>query len=177
MSDGAPYNYSAATSTESLVFIAERPSYDKDRESKGAASAESIPAWVSFMKEHGIRRVFSALGDDEVEWYPIDIDAEMVRSFGEGKYVRSSVYADGAFEKALALVKGAIESKEPVVIHCSGGGGRASVVAAACLAASRGMTPEAAAAGIMEKAEAAGARRRVDVTTVQRFMARGTLKP
>lgn len=119
-------------------------------------TAKEVDEWVEFMKSRGIRRVVSMLSDDELTWYAGDLDAVMNANF---EYARTSVFVPGALSVLDAAIEGAIEDGQPFVTHCSGGGGRVSIMLSLWLHRKHGLSAEAAAAMIEETAKDAGTRR------------------
>ena len=102
---------------------------------------------AEFVRARGVRRVLSLLGDDEIAWYASDLDAAMRRDFS--RYDRTSVFAPGARDVALAAFDAAREAGEPIVMHCSGGQGRAGIALSLWLVHCHGLTPEDAVAEVV----------------------------
>ena len=73
--------------------------------------------------------------------------------------LRTSVFVPGALSVLDAAIEGAIEDGQPFVTHCSGGGGRVSIMLSLWLHRKHGLSAEAAAAMIEETAKDAGTRR------------------
>lgn len=106
------------------------------------------------MKSNGIKRVLSLLGEDEKVFYKdLDIDEVMIAQFGEGNYTRTSVFREGAKQKISAAFAAAREAQEPIVMHCSGGGGRAALAMGIWLVDTYGVAPEDAANEVQDEAD------------------------
>lgn len=119
------FNFSRVSSHDGQAFAACRPGFP----SKQVTGAE-VAAWIAYMKEEkGIKRVLSLLGDDEAaEFYPdMSIDDTMRQAFGPAAYARTSVFKPDALAVISAALKAARDAGDAIVIHCSGGEGRASL--------------------------------------------------
>lgn len=149
-SDHTPFNFSKVSSRDALAFGSARPGYPSEQ-----VSLEQLASWTAFMKAQGVQRVLSLLGDDEkAEFYPtFDIDSIMGAEFGSGHYVRTSVIKPHSREKISAALRAAREAHETIVIHCSGGTGRAALAMGLWLVEGYGLAPEDAAREVQEEAD------------------------
>mmetsp|Transcript_64558 Transcript_64558/g.203771 ORF Transcript_64558/g.203771 Transcript_64558/m.203771 type:complete len:147 (+) Transcript_64558:242-682(+) len=96
------------------------------------------------MKERGVTRVLSVLSGAELEYYQIALGDSYGKYFS-GHELVSDLKAEGARDKALALLKAAKEAGEKVVVHCAGGQGRTGTVLGTWMVTEYGLSPEEAA--------------------------------
>mmetsp|Transcript_64561 Transcript_64561/g.203780 ORF Transcript_64561/g.203780 Transcript_64561/m.203780 type:complete len:127 (+) Transcript_64561:242-622(+) len=101
------------------------------------------------MKERGVTRVLSVLSGAELEYYQIALGDSYGKYFS-GHELVSDLKAEGARDKALALLKAAKEAGEKVVVHCAGGQGRTGTVLGTWMVTEYGLSPEEAAKEIEE---------------------------
>lgn len=108
----------------SIAVGSARPGFPSKQVSEAAVSASAM-----FMKTNGVQNVLSLLGDDEKEeYYPgLDIDTIMCSYFGEKNYTRTSLFAADARDRMSAALARSKQSEQKIVMHCSGGEGRASL--------------------------------------------------
>ena len=172
-----PHNFARVSGRDELVYGSSRPGYSKDNEKPGAVTTEEVVLWCQFMQENGVRRILSLLGDDEVEWYAEPIaDSLAAHGFDGNHYTRAGVFVDGAVEVMLDAFKRADAAGEKIVVHCSGGGGRASLGFGVWLMHKYGLSAEEAAQEIADTAAVEGSNRRPDAAKLQQLMDNGTLK-
>lgn len=144
----AAHNFCRVSARDELAFGSSRPGFPSK-----TVDAASIAEWSAFMKEQGVQRVLSLLGDDEKAFFATDIDAAMAEHFGSGKYARTSVFSADAKQVMANAIKAARESDEKIVIHCSGGEGRATLGMMLWLVEVYGVSTEVAATEVEEETE------------------------
>lgn len=169
----APHNFSRVSARDALAFGSSRPGFP----SKQVGEAD-ISAWVQFMKEKGIQHILSLLGDDEKEeFFPgLDIDSIMKTAFGDSNYTRTSVFAPDSRQIISDAFARAKRSQQPIVMHCSGGEGRAALAMMLWLIDSYNLAPEDAAREIEEeKGRNDGIARRTSVPKVVHLIKAGTM--
>lgn len=128
------------------------------------------------MKSHGIQHVLSLLGDDEKEYFTTDIDAAMAEHFGQDKYSRTSVFSEDAKEVMSKAIQRARDSAEKLVIHCSGGEGRAALGMMLWLVDVYGVDAEMAAKEVEEETEKhTGVARKVSKDKIAFLVQNGTM--
>ena len=116
------------------------------------------------------------LGDDETEYYKFDIDAAMIEAFGAPNYTRTSAFAPDAREKMSAALSAAKDAGECIVIHCSGGEGRAALGMSLWLVDAYGLAPEDAAREVQEETDRnEGINRRVNAAKLAHLVTEGTM--
>jgi len=122
------------------------------------ASPTGIVAWADFMRARGVGRVCCLLDAGQLAAFPVNLEAEYKRLFGETCVLMESI-ADHHLcsrqalrRNILPFLSAADTSGERVVIHCWGGNGRTGHVLAAWLVAARGLSPREA----IEAVEATG---------------------
>lgn len=135
------YNFGPAHEEEKVVFGAERPGFDFH-----SVDFHEVSQWISFMKHNGIKRVCSLLPREQLDFYEVDLLAEYGSEFGE-ENVCSAAIPDGYLcdgetlhSKILPFLRETDQRGEQVVVHCSGGSGRAGYILSAWLVHARGIT-------------------------------------
>lgn len=135
-------SFSPASEDERIVFGACMPGY----------GARSIPEsviyrWISFMKDHNIKRVCSLLAQGQVSYYLVDLINTYRKEFGND-YVLHAPIEDyhicpkKMLMKILLFLNDADKKNESVVVHCAGGRGRTGFIHTAWLVKGRGYTIE-----------------------------------
>ena len=102
-----------------------------------------------------------------------DADRPVVTRF---VMTRSTVEDAGSADVALGAMKEAEAAAEKIVVHCSGGGGRAPLAAGLWLMEKYGITPEEAAAEISRTAEDTGTERRASAEKIGKYQTDRTMK-
>eukprot|EP00123_Amoebidium_parasiticum_P001192 comp12236_c0_seq1/m.7028 comp12236_c0_seq1/g.7028 ORF comp12236_c0_seq1/g.7028 comp12236_c0_seq1/m.7028 type:complete len:184 (-) comp12236_c0_seq1:502-1053(-) len=139
-------NFSHISPEDEQAFTSCRPGYSPKNEFPKAVPNDDVAAWVAFMKEKGVTRVISLLGDDEVEWYKEPMEQLLEKNgMDPTKYSRTSVFSPNARDVILGAMKAADENGEKFVVHCSQGQGRAGMGSALWLVHKYGLSPEEAA--------------------------------
>lgn len=175
------FNFSAASDSDLVVFGALRPGaqVEGSKEEAGFVDSEAVDEWVRFMKSNKIGHVLSLLGDDELEWYQTNLDQAMRNAYFT--YARTSVFEPGARDTMLAAFDALLQAKQngedapSMVVHCSGGSGRAGLGLALWLVHSRGMSPEDACKEVVQTAAKLGCKRRPDPEKLKMLIANGHL--
>jgi len=124
---------------EQIVFGSQKP------------DPNNVQEWISFMKEHGIKRVCCLLSQHQLryynEYYNVDLLETYCKEFGRNNVCLAPVgdfhLADPVTlqKKILPFLSDANAKKERVVVHCSGGLGRTGHVLAAWLVFNYGFSP------------------------------------
>lgn len=169
-----PHNFSRVSARDARAFGSGRPGFP----SKSVPSSD-VSAWIAFMRSKGINRVLSLLGDDEVsDYYPgLDLDEMMSAAFGQGNYMRTSVFAENSYDDICRAIASALESGDAIVMHCSGGEGRAAIAMTLWLVNVYGLAPEDAAREIDAQAEISeGVVRRTDASKVAHLIRTGSMR-
>lgn len=170
-SEEAKFNFSKVSSRDALAFGSARPGFPSKE-----ASQEEITAWSAFMKVKGIKRVLSLLGDDEKTYYKVDIDAAMIAEFGAANYTRISVFSPDARDVLSGALNTAREAGDTIVMHCSGGEGRAALAMGLWLVDGYGLAPDDAAGEVQDETEKnPGIARRVNVAKLSHLVLKGTM--
>ncbi|KAI0567493.1 Protein-tyrosine phosphatase-like protein [Gracilaria domingensis] len=165
------FNFSRVSDRDELAFGSARPGFPSKE-----VSLEELEPWVRFMKANGVKRVLSLLGDDEKDYYKFDIDQEMTTAFGEGKYNRTSVFVSNSRDVIVSALDAAHKAEEPIVIHCSGGEGRAAIGMSMWLTHVYGLSPEEAAQEIQKETDrTTGTVRRISAPKVAHLISAGTM--
>jgi len=163
------FNFGRVSALDELAHACSRPGYPSK-----AVTAAQVEEWVVYLRTHGVTRVVSLLGDDEVaDWYTQDLDAVMDAAMTD--YARTSVFADGAKAVLEAAFQRAHDACEAFVVHCSGGTGRASLGASVWLVWKHGLTPEQAAGAMLAYAKGKPFARRPSAQKNQELHERGCM--
>mmetsp|Transcript_13752 Transcript_13752/g.20763 ORF Transcript_13752/g.20763 Transcript_13752/m.20763 type:complete len:205 (-) Transcript_13752:191-805(-) len=165
-----PFNFGPATEGDSILFGSCRPGYG-DNEVDGAIKEEEVEGWISHMHDNGIKRVLSLLGDDEVKWYGFDLEQRMRDEFSS--YTRVPMFQGDAKTALESAVTAAREAKEPIVLHCSGGGGRCGLGLAVAIGAGKGVALEKAKEEVEGHANVVGTKRKVDLKKLDKLVKSG----
>ena len=171
------FNFSRGSSLDDTAFASCRPGRQTNKtEAKGAVKPEEVKEWVDFMKGNNIKRVLSLLGDDEVQWYAEDLDAAMREAFGKDRYHRTSVHSEDALSIMHMAFTAAYDSKEKIVVHCSGGSGRAPLGLGVALHLRHSKSPKEACEEIVREAEGMdGVKRRPNEAKLVVLLEQGSL--
>ena len=133
------YNFGPAYEKEEVVFGAERPGFDFH-----SVESHEVSRWISFVKQNGIERVCSLLPKEQLAFYKVDLLVEYRREFGEDTICSAPIpdmhLCDGETlnGKILPFLRVSDLRGKKVVVHCSGGSGRAGHILSAWLVHSRG---------------------------------------
>lgn len=172
--DTTTHNFSRVSARDAQAFGSSRAGFP----SKSVASGE-VSTWIEFMRSKGIKRVLSLLGDDEASDYysGVDIDAIMREAFGDDKYTRTSVFADNGYHVMSKALADARASGDTIVMHCSGGEGRAALAMGLWLVNVYGLAPEDAMREIDEQAQRIkGVVRRTSASKLTHLIKSGSMK-
>ena len=170
------FNFAAASDLDGLAFGSLRPGKQANSiEETSAVTPAEVEEWVVFMKSEGIKHVLSLLGDDELEWYQEDLDQAMIAA--GFTYTRTSVFQSGALAKMAESLTKAKTANEKIVIHCSGGIGRAAIGLGLWLNQIHGKSPEEAKPLIEAAAEASGTNRKPAPAKLETLLEKGQLFP
>uniref|UniRef100_A0A7S2U2L0 Tyrosine specific protein phosphatases domain-containing protein n=1 Tax=Lotharella oceanica TaxID=641309 RepID=A0A7S2U2L0_9EUKA len=123
------------------------------------------------MHAQGIQRVLSLLGDDEAQWYSFDIDKRMASEFKA--YTRVPMFRGDARSSVEKAIGDARAASEPIVVHCSGGGGRCGLGLAIGAMASSELSVEDVKKEIEAYAKEIGTKRKVDLKKLQNLLTSG----
>lgn len=167
------FNFSRVSPRDEQAYASGRPGFPNKE-----VNPEDVPFWVEFMKAQGIKRVLSLLGDDEVrEFFPWqNIDTDMENAFGKGNYHRTSLYAPNARSVIFDAFSGAKESGDTIVMHCSGGEGRAALAMGLWLIQNYGISPSDAVREIDEETSRNdGVSRRTNASKLEYLLSNGSL--
>lgn len=133
------YKFAPASDNESVVFGSARPRY----------SHEQVKKWVEFMQAQGIQRVCCLLTESHLRRYDRLLDVYR-QAFGSDRISWAPVEDFQLVDRGMAVhqilpfLAAAEQSRERVVVHCSGGIGRTGHVLAAWLVAGRGFSSHSA---------------------------------
>lgn len=137
------YKFASASSNEPIVFGSTRPGY----------RSEQVNEWIGFVQTRRIKRVCCLLSSGQLMKYDNLLDVYR-QAFGGERVCWAPIedfqLADSnmLIHQVLPFLAAAEQSKERVVVHCSGGVGRTGHVLAAWLVAGRGFSNRAAIAAV-----------------------------
>jgi protein-tyrosine phosphatase len=133
--------FAPASEIERIVCGAERPGYHSKR-----VDAETVHQWIVSVKKRGITRICSLLSPDQLSYYETDLLGAYRQEFGPG-HVCSAPVEDYRLcdpltltQTILPFLRASDVTRQPVVVHCSGGIGRTGHVLAAWLVFGRGFS-------------------------------------
>lgn len=124
----AIHNFAPASSRDTFLYSAERPGNPPGK--TDAVADETVDEWIAFMKDQGINRVIALLDENELVNYS---DLTGLYKAGGLKSHVQPMREQGASDKILTILRDAESASEKVVVHCTGGIGRAGRVTAAWL--------------------------------------------
>jgi protein-tyrosine phosphatase len=139
------HNFGPAYAEEEIVYTAQRPGWDFH-----SVNADQVADWIAYMKEQGIERVCSLLPPEQLAFYEEDLLEQYRSAFG-GENVCSApipdmhlVEPEMLHGKILPFLRQSERRGEKVVVHCSGGSGRAGHIISAWLVHARGFSVDEA---------------------------------
>jgi len=147
------FKFASAAPSEPTIFGAQRPGYDYH-----SVGQDMIVEWTDFMQTHGIRRVCCLLPKEQLAFYSTDLLASYRKSFGSQNLCHVEVQDLHLIDLAdlentiLPFLRESDSSREPVVVHCSGGSGRTGHVLAAWLVRDR-LIPLAQAIALLRETQ------------------------
>ena len=143
------YNFGPATEGERIVFGSERPGFDFH-----SVGAQEVSRWVAFMKRNGIVRVCCLLPRQQLDYYEGDLLAEYRKEFGPRNVCSAGIpdchlcEVETLTGQILPFLRDSDQQGAPVVVHCSGGSGRAGHILSAWLVHARGLPIDDALAAV-----------------------------
>ena len=132
------YNFGPANEGEQIVFGSERPGFDFH-----SVSAGEVSRWISFMRQNGVKRVCCLLPREQLDFYDVDLLEQYRHEFGPRNVCSAGIAdchlcdAETLTAKILPFLRESDQKCEPVVVHCSGGSGRAGQILSAWLVHAR----------------------------------------
>jgi protein-tyrosine phosphatase len=129
------YLFGPASKEERIVFGAQRPGYH----AANPVGAELVQAWISCMKEQGIKRVCCLLSARQLRYYADNLLGVYQIAFGKSQVCWAAIEdfhlceARRLAEEILPFLGASDVMQAPVVVHCSGGSGRTGHILAAWL--------------------------------------------
>jgi len=135
------YNFGPANEGEHIVYGSERPGFDFH-----SVGARDVSRWISFMRKKGIKRVCCLLTTEQLDFYDVDLLEEYRHEFGPRNVCSAGIPdchlcdAETLTGKILPFLRESDQKREPVVVHCSGGSGRAGHILSAWLVHARGLS-------------------------------------
>ena len=127
----AVFNFGAASARDNILFTAEQPGYP----ATGGVTDRNLRAhaWMAFMtQQQGIRNVIALLDENEIANYK---EPGLLSLYEEADMncLVQPMNGKNACKNIIDFVQRAEANNEKVVVHCTGGIGRAGRVAACWL--------------------------------------------
>jgi protein-tyrosine phosphatase len=128
----APFNFGLASTRDTVLYTSERPGHESIEEDT-VADQEEVDRWFAFMKEQKVTCVIALL--DENEYEAVYDNPGLPTMYGNAGF-KWLIQPMGDTKATTVIFKCIREEEEAggkVVVHCTGGTGRASRVAAGWL--------------------------------------------
>jgi protein-tyrosine phosphatase len=162
----ALHNFGPVSDRDTMLHTAERPG-NPDKKTD-TVSNKKVEEWISFMKERGISKVVALLDENEITGVYSDLTG--LYQAGGLQCTVQPMSEEGASKKILSILRVAAAAQEKVVVHCTGGVGRAGRVAAAWLVDRYGLTAEEATKETLARATLTGINRKGDAAMLMDWM-------
>lgn len=164
---GVKHNFAQGSPFDETLYISERPG---NPENKGdLIPIKKFNDWSIFMKEHGISHIINLLDDNEMANYPYPGLMTLFEDSGFVAY-RQGMREPNAALHILGWIDQCHERNEKVVVHCTGGIGRAGRVAAAWLVYKHGLSAEEATGAVLQNAKLTNVKRKGDVESLKKWL-------
>ena len=132
---------------------------------------KQVAEWSTYMKSKGIKRVLCLLSPDELKWYQKSYEQMMQdNGFDREKVTMVTMSSETALKDIQNALSGADKEQEPIVIHCSNGGGRAGLASSVWLNYKKKLSPEHACDVVVSYANKIGTKRRADVNKLLQLL-------
>jgi protein-tyrosine phosphatase len=128
----APHNFGLASTRDNVLYTSERPGNESIEEST-MADQDEVNQWMAFMKEQKVTCVIALLDENE---YEAVYDRPGLPAMYQDNGFKWLIQPLGHSKSTTAIFKYIKEEEAAggkVVVHCTGGTGRASRVAAGWL--------------------------------------------
>lgn len=163
----ALHNFGPVSTRDSLLFTAERPGNPEGK--SDTVSDEAVQGWITYVKAQGITHVIALLDDNEFANYVSDLPT--LYQAGGLQFSQQPMSAPDAASHIFQIIdQAAGGGSEKVVVHCTGGIGRAGRVAAGWLCHHYGLSPEEATAETMATAKTFGVNRKGDAAALAKWV-------
>lgn len=155
----APLNFGPASQRDSTLYTAQRPGHNP-ADKHAPVTRRQLTDWMNFMQSQGIVHIIALLDENEVQIYPEDL-LEVYAAHGfQGRRIEMRDLR--AQKRIFRIIQSAQEKNERVVVHCTGGVGRAGRVAAGWLVERYGLSLEEATEETLQVAETFRMKRKGD---------------
>lgn len=165
------FNFGPVAANEKIVHAGSRPGVGKEFESNGRIGKEEIAEWSKFMKTKGMKRILCLLSPDELKWYKEPYEKMLSQhGFPKDKVSMVNMSASCAFSNVKNALENANAVNEPIVIHCSNGGGRAGLASSVWMHCRYKLPPPDACEIVVSYADQIGTKRRADLTKLNNLL-------
>ena len=176
-----PFNLCACAEGD-VVWAAERPGQTRPDPSQPTTprgplvASNVVDAWCAHVKAQGVARVLCLLSETELGFYSDPLLERYARHFGGAERV-THCPPGAPLDALLGALRAAQAAREPVVVHCSTGQGRAAAVCALWLHHAHALDVPQACQRVSEFAAARGATRKPTVEAVLQLALGGANAP
>jgi protein-tyrosine phosphatase len=164
----AKHNFGPVSSRDDILYTAERPGNPPTK--TDLVSDESVQEWIMDMKAHGITHVIALLDDNELSNYS---DLPKLYQQAGLQYMQQPMSDPNAAINIYQWIDSVqMSNNGKVVVHCTGGIGRAGRVAAGWLCHKYNLSPDEATTETLNVAKINGVNRKGDVEALTTWFVR-----
>lgn len=168
------HNFGPVSTRDDILYTACRPG-NSPTKTQDVISNDAVREWIDFMKSNGVHKVISLLDANEYGLYETDLCQQYTD--GGLACLCQEMKQNGACTNIFEFIDQAAAKGEKVVVHCTGGIGRAGRVAGGWLVHRYGLTPVEATDETLSVATEAQVIRKGDVNALSKWLGNSKLHP